>query len=214
MKKTTKILALALAFVLVVVIAIGATVAYLKDTETVKNTFTVGKVDIDMDEAKVSEYGVADTTADRVKTNTYKLVPGQTYTKDPIVYILPGSEKCYVFVKIEDGLDALGIEAATKVADQVTTSPYSWTALEGVTGVYYKIQDAVASDATKVSLPVFSTFKLTDTADTKFGEIKAAGATDETTIKVTAYAIQFAGFETSPANAWTAVSTAAATSGD
>jgi len=62
----------------------------------VTNTFTVGKVKITLDEAKVNEYGEADTSASRVKESTYKLMPGHTYIKDPTVTVKAGSEKSYV----------------------------------------------------------------------------------------------------------------------
>ena len=104
MKKRT--LALILALVLVFGAAVGGTIAYLTDTDTVTNTFTVGKVDITLDEAKVTEYGVIDSTANtRVTENTYKLIPGHTYTKDPTIHVDADSEKCWLFVKIENGLE-------------------------------------------------------------------------------------------------------------
>ena len=94
MKKRT--LALILALVLVFGAAVGGTIAYLTSNDSVTNTFTVGKVEITLDEAKVDEYGVAVTPAARVEKNTYKLIPGHTYTKDPTVTVVKGSEKSYV----------------------------------------------------------------------------------------------------------------------
>ena len=40
--------------------------------------------------------GVAVTPAKRVKKNEYKLMPGHTYTKDPMVTVLAGSEPSYI----------------------------------------------------------------------------------------------------------------------
>ena len=85
-----KILSTLLVLVLVVALSVAGTVAYLQDKDTVTNTFTVGNVDILLDEAPVEldENGqyVADNTADRIQANTYeKLVPGQTVPKDPMV---------------------------------------------------------------------------------------------------------------------------------
>ena len=79
MKKTRKILLMAACAVLLVCISVGATVAYLTSVDSVTNTFTVGKVAITLDEAKVTEYGVAVEGAARVKANTYKLIPGHEY---------------------------------------------------------------------------------------------------------------------------------------
>ena len=93
MKKTIAIVALV---VLVAVASVLGTLAYLTSTDTVKNTFTVGKVNITLDEAEVDMNGVAVTPAKRVKKNEYKLMPGHEYTKDPTVTVLKGSEESYV----------------------------------------------------------------------------------------------------------------------
>ena len=93
MKKTIAIVALV---VLVAVASVLGTLAYLTSTDTVKNTFTVGKVNITLDEAEVEMNGVAVTPAKRVKKNEYKLMPGHTYTKDPMVTVLAGSEPSYI----------------------------------------------------------------------------------------------------------------------
>ena len=93
MKKTIAIVALV---VLVAVASVLGTLAYLTSTDTVKNTFTVGKVNITLDEAEVDMNGVAVTPAKRVKKNEYKLMPGHTYTKDPMVTVLAGSEPSYI----------------------------------------------------------------------------------------------------------------------
>ena len=95
MKKTRKILLMAACAVLLVCISVGATVAYLTSTDSVTNTFTVGKVAIKLDEAPVDTNGKA-TTGARVKANNYKLLPGHTYNKDPMVTVLSGSEPAYI----------------------------------------------------------------------------------------------------------------------
>ena len=189
MSKTKKTLALVLSFVLVIALTIVGTIAYLTSTPgAVTNTFTVGKVEITLDETDVDLYGVKDGES-RVKTNDYKLIPGHTYVKDPTVHVQPGSEKCYVFVKVVDSIAA--IEDTTKIADQITAK--GWTALSGVDNVYYKVQDEVAADATAVDLVVFENFKVKGDADVS----SYAGKT----VVVTAYAIQFDGFDDAAA-AW------------
>ena len=104
MKKTRKILLMAACAVLLVCISVGATVAYLTDTKSVTNTFTVGSVAITLDEAKTDINGVADNTVPRVVANKYKLMPGHEYVKDPTVHVTAGSEDCYIFVKVENGI--------------------------------------------------------------------------------------------------------------
>ena len=94
MKK--KILLVGLMVVLVAAVSVGLTVAYLTSGDTVTNTFTVGDVKIALDEAQVDENGNAVDPEVRVKENTYKLIPGHTYTKDPTVTVKAGSAESYV----------------------------------------------------------------------------------------------------------------------
>lgn len=95
MKKFKALLVVACALLLVAASVFG-TMAYLTSTDTVTNTFTVGKVKITLDEAKVNPDGTLVEGADRVKANSYKLLPGHTYNKDPMVTVLSGSESSYV----------------------------------------------------------------------------------------------------------------------
>jgi predicted ribosomally synthesized peptide with SipW-like signal peptide len=186
-----KFLSAILAISIVAAMAIGGTIAYLTSTDAVNNTFSVGKVKITMDEAKVSDMGVADTTVDRVKANQYKLMPDHEYVKDPTIHVEKGSEACWLFVKVEDGLAA--IEAAPTIADQITSTTNGWTALGGTgnEGVYYKEQASLVGATNNADVPVFQKFKLMDNADVTKDDNKD-GVADITTakIKVTAYAIQ------------------------
>ena len=97
-----KIVSLVLVCVVVFGIVVGGTFAWLQDTsDAVINTFTVGNVELTLNETDVDLYGEKDGET-RVTENSYKLIPGHTYTKDPIVYVTAGSEPCYVFVKVEN----------------------------------------------------------------------------------------------------------------
>ena len=93
--KRCKSIILALCAVLLVVVTVIGTIAYLQDTASVVNTFTVGKVRLKLDEAVVDENG--GSIGGRTETgNQYHLVPGKTYIKDPTVTVLKGSEESYV----------------------------------------------------------------------------------------------------------------------
>lgn len=94
MKK--KLLIMSVAMVLVCAFAVGMTIAYLTSTDEVVNTFTVGNVQIKLDEAAANSDGTLVPNADRVKANRYKLIPGHTYNKDPMVTVLSGSESSYI----------------------------------------------------------------------------------------------------------------------
>lgn len=95
MKKKALLLTLSAA-ALVAASAFG-TMAYLTDKDTDVNTFTVGHVDITLDEADVKPDGTYETDENsRVTSNEYHLLPGHEYIKDPTVTIKTPSEDCYV----------------------------------------------------------------------------------------------------------------------
>ena len=96
MTKMKKIALIAVCAMLLVCVTIGATVAYLTSQDEVKNTFAVGKVAIKLDEAKANTDGTLVEGAARVQENSYKLMPGHTYNKDPMVTVLNGSEPSYI----------------------------------------------------------------------------------------------------------------------
>lgn len=191
MKTKTKALALALCAVLLVVSTVFVTMAYLTSkTDVVTNTFTVGKVTITLDEADVDLMGVKDSDA-RVKANEYKLIPGHTYIKDPTVHVDDESEDCWLFVKVENGLEDI-IDAKT-IEDQMNDN--GWSSVAGETNIYAyeKIATAKTGD-----YKVFDNFKLKDDADVSS---YATADNEDSVINVTAYAIQADGFATAAA-AW------------
>lgn len=92
MKTRSKALLLTLCAVLLVTASVLGTMAFLTSNDEVVNTFSVGSVAIRLDEAKANTDGSLVEGADRVKANSYKLLPGHTYNKDPMVTVLNGSE--------------------------------------------------------------------------------------------------------------------------
>lgn len=100
MKTKSKALLLTLCAVLLIAASVLGTMAYLTSSAEVKNTFTIGKVEIKLDEAKVTADGIPVEGAARVTANSYKLMPGTTYTKDPTVTVKAGSEESYVRMKV------------------------------------------------------------------------------------------------------------------
>ena len=186
--KNKKVL-LALCAVLLVAATVFGTLAYLTSTDEVINTFTVGKVEITLDEAPVNENGQKIEGA-RVKENSYKLIPGRNYAKDPTVHVAEGSETCYVFVKVENGIADIE-DINYTIADQLRDN--GWELLDGETDVYYK-----ANVEAGVDLIVFDGFIIDGEVDSNTLATYAGK-----TITVTAYAVQANGF-TSAADAWDA----------
>lgn len=181
MKTARKVLILALCAVLLVSATIMGTMAYLTSQDEVVNTFTVGSVAITLDETDV------DGSAGRDTENAYKLLPGHTYTKDPIIHVASTSEDCYLFVKVVDGIKA--IEADTTVVAQMAAK--GWKTVDGVENVYvYTVNNENAAVSAGSNVPVFDNFKIKDgVTNTELAEYK------NKTITVTAYAVQKDGFE-------------------
>ncbi|MGI6237062.1 MAG: SipW-dependent-type signal peptide-containing protein [Candidatus Excrementavichristensenella sp.] len=216
MKKTTRnprlrkaLLTLGAALLLVGV-TLGVTVAYLTSQDEVVNTFTVGDVEIKLDEAEANEDGSLVPGADRVQANNYKLVPGRTCNKDPMVTVLQGSEPCYVRMTVTfshaseldeifepGGADLINIFNGYDATNWI----YQGNAKDAATNTrtytfWYKAPVTAEND---VAL------------DALFDSITVPGAiTNEQlatiegmTITVNAYAIQAEGFENA-ADAWAA----------
>ena len=200
MKKMYKAMLLVLCAALLVAGSVLGTLAYLKSqTETITNVMTVGNVSITLSESKVDEFGkvvvgaapiVATSTGVTGGANTYKLIPGLTYTKDPKITVAANSEASYLFVKVVNGI--AGIESGTTIAAQMATN--GWNVLSGTSDVYFMKVDATTEAK---GYPVFNTFTIADNANT----LDAWGNISDVTI--TAYAVQAEGFST-PEAAWTA----------
>lgn len=221
--KARKILVSLAALALVAAISIGGTLAYLTSNDEVKNTFSVGNVGITMDEAKVNQDGeklyvltgdvetenydkyVTDSTkgdiAKRVKANDYKLMPGHTYTKDPIIHVDTASEDCYLFVTIKNEITA--IEATGKtVADQMKTN--GWAEVTGKTGLYVYVGKGAVTNALPLAVAkgtnvnVFEQIVIADS-------VTSVSDYQGKTIVANAYAVQKDGFEGKTATEiWTA----------
>ena len=181
MKKKT--IALVLACILCVGIGIGGTLAWLTaTTDAVTNTFTTSDIDITLTETGMTN-----------NANSYQMVPGYTITKDPKVTVKAGSEKCYLFVKLEKSANFDSFMTYEMATD--------WTQLTGVDGVYYRTVDASATQNQE-----FEVIK-DNTVTVKYSVTKddMNGVTANPTLKVTAYASQYMKNNTenfTPVEAW------------
>ena len=198
MKNRSKALLLALCALMLVVTTVFTTLAYLTDNESITNTFTVGNVSITLTETDVNDDGdvINPLAPTRVSEDQrYKLIPNKTYTKDPKITVEAGSEDCYVFVKVVNGI--AGIEKAVTIANQMAAN--NWVLVNGTTNVYQlKVDDADVVTTAGTTLPVFEEVNISGTVD-----YDALNAVSGETIEVTAYAIQSSGF-TSAKQAWDA----------
>lgn len=198
MRTKTKALVLALCAVLLVVTTVFVTMAFLTSEDSVQNTFTVGKVEITLDEAKVDSYGNEIANAERVKENEYKLIPSHTYVKDPTIHVDSNSEDCYLFVRIQNDLGSDGV--INGIANN------GWVLVEGTQDVYcyYGVTDGETNSTKQIIKPgedkkVFDTFTFGEKANPNNYDT----ATKSAKIIVTAYAIQADGLsEKTPAEIW------------
>lgn len=193
-KKNKKLVTVVSAMFCAVVLVAGSiagTIAYLTDTKTVTNTFTVGNVKITLDEAVVGNDGKAvNASTNRTNaTQSYKLIPGKEYDKDPTIHVDANSEACWLFVKVENNLSSVEIDNGSNKTIHKQLLGNGWTLLEG--NIYWH---AVANAGANVN--TFKTFTVNQDANaTDLEDV------DGKSIVVTAYAVQSNGFDTA-ADAW------------
>lgn len=207
MKTARKAILLVLCVICLVVASVMGTLAYLTDTEEVKNTFTVGNIQIKLDE---SNEATPETTDRTEAGNAYvDIQPGQTYVKDPTVTVLADSENCYVrmLVTVEY---AEAADAVLAKYDYQTWFDFddSWTAQTEVKTVKangkiartyeFRHNDVVADSTTDTKLDALFT-EITVPGDITNTELATL---EGLTINVVAQAIQEAGFEGDADGAW------------
>ena len=219
MKTAKKAMLMTLCAIILVVATVFGTMAYLTSKDEVVNTFTVGNVAIKLDEAPVDGNGKA-TTGDRVKANSYKLLPGHVYDKDPTIHVDAASEDCFIRAKVTLTNAKDWIAIATKYADNKVENIIKGTD----DNIWWVSQPAVDETANTVTYTfVYKNESHTDelgkriwtSTDNKdlvlFNEIAIPGgltndelaAVGSSKITVVAEAIQADGFETEAA-AWAA----------
>ena len=220
MKTKSKALLLTLCAVLLVTASVLGTMAFLTSNASVENTFTVGSVKITLDEAKVTPDGKPVEGAARVAENSYKLMPGHTYTKDPTIHVDAASEDCFIRAKVTLTNAKEWIAIATRYADNKVENIIKGTSDD----IWWVSQPAVDETANTVTYTfVYKNESHTDelgkriwtSTDSKdlvlFDEIAIPGGLTNDELKgvgnskitVVAEAIQADGFETEAA-AWAA----------
>ena len=177
-----KILIAVLATVLICGCVVGGTYAWLiAQTETITNTFTVGDINITLEETVTQE--------------SLKMVPGQVIAKDPKVTVVKESEACWLFVKIEK-VNSVDAYLTYAIAD-------GWTELTEGSGIYYRAVDYNAADPQEFS--VLKDDQVTVKNEVTKDQLKLVTAEGAPiALKFTAYAVQRASFETAAA-AWAVV---------
>lgn len=187
MKK--KLVTVCLVACMAVTAVAGGTLAYFTDTKEATNTFTVGDVEITLNE-------------DNWDGENAKLVPHATIKKDPSVTLTSGSENAWVFVELEigEGLKSM-MEATKPEALNFSEQFAAWVKNEENVGVdadwelvkedgnklIYRYTDAAIEPGKTDAL--FDTVVVPDGLTAEMVD----DATGDKTIKVTAKAIQSEG---------------------
>ncbi len=184
---STKALVALLALVLVIGCSLGGSLAWLTaKTDPVTNTFTVGDINISLDES----------------TTDYKIVPGVNIAKDPEVTVEANSEACWLFVKVDEANWPEFKESDGTTRKVKYAIAGDWTKLtdvEGVDNVYYRQVSASTEDQT---FPVLAGDTVTVSSTLTKGEVQGIGTGENApTLTFTAYAVQQEGVETATA-AW------------
>ena len=135
-KKAT---ALALATAMLVVGVGAGTLAWLTDaSKEIENVFTTSDINIELGENE----------------KDFKMVPGWTIDKDPLVTVKAGSEDCWVFIEVEETGGNITVDGEIYDFDDYIAykiDENNWTKLTGDTGnnaegVYYCYAKDIESD--------------------------------------------------------------------
>lgn len=163
-----KKLTLVVSLLLVMALSIGGTLAFLTaQTDAVTNTFTVGNITITLAETK---------------GNSFKIVPGATVEKDPLITVKSGSEKCYVYALVDN---TVVIDETVVATPDINTTDWVQVGTSG-TKTLYRYKAIVNAASADQPLKVFEHVTFNGTA------ITATNITDlaDTTITIDAFAHQ------------------------
>ncbi len=195
MKKSKNFLAFALAFAVIAATFVAPTFSWLSSqSEKVVNTFSGGTISVMIDETPVDENGKK-IEGERVTANNYKYVAGSVLDKDPAPTILKGSDKCYVYLCVENDLTdlfSLDIDSSswTLVAQKDGKSVYT----------YKEAVDASHAENDVALNPIFT--HVTVSEELTAEDVEQIG---ERTLCVTAYAVQTEALTVEEANSMAAV---------
>lgn len=186
MNAKKKIVSIALAAALAATAIVGSSLAYFTDKDEATNTFTVGKVDIELTEPKWD-----------ADINNKDLIPGKTIPKDPTITVAEGSETAYTFMKVEvsedfaDLMKAYATETGKTTPEEVIAAWFTSAVKPKVMaiGADYVILGVLSPKAAGESVTYFDEVKIPAEVTQEMIE-----ADDTYEIKVTAYAIQAEGF--------------------
>lgn len=203
--KKKNILTIALSLSMAGVIAVGATLAYFTDSTDAKtNTFTMGKVKINLEDSTTEDETEATSGKDGIQF--HNVMPGDTRNKKVEITKADGSADCYVAILVEAVPDAdANVPACDDLLDCVkksVTDSTAWTVKyldsdRNVTSAADENKNKIPDDA-RYALYVYNDALVNETdAATLFTTITFPGeewdndyAEASFSLKVTGYAVQ------------------------
>lgn len=195
-RNTLKPMLIAMAVVLLLGCVTGGTLAWLTSTTgPVTNTFTTADVSITLEET----FNTDSNNDNKNDKWVAQMIPGYSYTKDPVVTVKGDSEDCWLFVKFEEKNEASNYLDYTSTL----TETNGWTQGDGTKipdNVWYR--QVMKADTTK-SWHLLSGDTVTVNAESVTKDTMSAAAKAE--LVYTAYAAQYKKNETEPftaAEAW------------
>ena len=208
--RKSRIFLMALCAVVTIAASVMGTLSYLTDSEQAVNTFTIGNVDITLDETDVDTDGKPIEGKPRVKENEYHLIPAGVYVKDPTVTVKKGSEEAYIrmLVTISDISVIKAVLGNDFLPENYVEGYNIWKCVDikdnGDDTVTYEFRYHKGVDKASADIvlePLFEKIKVP-------GEIDGEGLSKIQEMKITVIgnAIQKAGFENEDA-AWKAFDT-------
>ena len=193
MKKFKKsIVALSLSTAMLAIAGFG-TLAYFTDTETASNSFTVGKVDIGLEEENWEH---------KEEGESATVIPGTTIPKDPVVTIKEGSLESYIRMVVkmpenvfrasslnENNTDPL--ITFNKMDDKVWITSPAILVGDEVTVVFTYNEAVAAPNEDVVLKALFESLIIGADDNNELAEVLG----DQFDIDVSAYAVQTEGFK-------------------
>ena len=178
-----------LALTMVVGCAVDGTVAWLvSESESSVSTFTLGDINIKLTGESESQ--------------PLKIIPGVEITRTLRVKVMPNSEACWLFVKVEETNwpDFKKTDETTRKVSYSVNVPNDWKALEGNPGVYYR---EVSAENAKYGVSYLVTGVVAVSEELTKAEINSIASGTQPQLSFTAYAVQRDGIGDA-ATAWAA----------
>ena len=202
-KNTKKIIGKVAVFAIVIVLVVGGIMAYLTDTDSKTNNFTIGNVDIVLHEDGWDALadgdgtvGTPDTTNSPSTSNgipdvAENVVANQVITKDPTIENV-GNNPAFVYLKVTVPTATVNEANDTTTTNKqlfTYTTNAGWTELtaarshSGTNNIYYYYYNTALAAGATTTNALFDSVIVTDMKNT-------TGITTSQTITVDAYAIQ------------------------